>query len=150
MPRFIEEEFEGFLRCGWLAGGFARFRCDGCGLDRLVPFSCKARAVCPSCGGRRMAERAAHLVDHVFPGVPVRQWVLSLPHRIRYVLAWDHALCRAVAGAFIRAVLGFLRRRARHQQGVADGRGGAVAIVQRFPPHCAQSAQWGPRASAPR
>ena len=35
LPRFIKEEFEGFLRCGWLAGGFARFRCDGCGLDRL-------------------------------------------------------------------------------------------------------------------
>ena len=28
-----------------------------------------------------MAERAAHLVDNVFPRVPVRQWVLSLPHR---------------------------------------------------------------------
>ena len=82
LPRFIEEEFEGFLGCGWLAGGFARFQCGGCGLDRLVPFSCKGRAVCPSCGGRRMAERAAHLVDHVFPEVPVRQWVLSLPHRL--------------------------------------------------------------------
>jgi hypothetical protein len=28
-----------------------------------------------------MAERAAHVVDHVFPRVPVRQWVLTLPHR---------------------------------------------------------------------
>jgi hypothetical protein len=31
-----------------------------------------------------MAERAAHLLDqvldHVFPDVPVRQWVLSLPY----------------------------------------------------------------------
>ena len=27
--------------------------------DRLVPFSCHGRAVCPSCGPRRMAERAA-------------------------------------------------------------------------------------------
>lgn len=132
LPRFIEDEFEGFLRCGWLAGGFARFRCDGCGLDRLVPFSCKSRAVCPRCGGRRMAERAAHLVDRVFPVVPVRQWVLSLPHRIRYVLAWDHALCRAVVGVFMRAVLGVLRRRARQRLGVANGRGGAVAIIQRF------------------
>ena len=123
MPRFIEEEFESVLRCGWLAGGFARFRCDGCGLDRLVPFSCKGRAICPSCGGRRMAERAAHLVDHVFPEVPVRQWVLSLPYRLRYVLAWDDALCRAVIGVFMRAVLGFLRRRAR-EQGVAGGGAG--------------------------
>lgn len=56
-----------------------------------------------------MAERAAHLVDHVFPRVPVRQWVLSLPHRLRYRLAWDHALCRAVAGHTMRAILGFLR-----------------------------------------
>jgi len=23
LPRFVEEEFEAFLRCGWLAGGFA-------------------------------------------------------------------------------------------------------------------------------
>jgi hypothetical protein len=87
LPRFVEEEFEAYLRCGWLpphhaqsawrgprlAGGFARFRC-GCGLDRLVAFSCKGRGFCASCGGRRMTERAAHLVEHVFPDVPVRQW----------------------------------------------------------------------------
>lgn len=78
-----------------------------------------------------MAERAAHLVDHVFPDVPVRQGVLSLPHRVRYLLAWDHNLCRAVVGVTMCAVLGWLRRRARLDQ-VTDGRGGAVAIVQRF------------------
>ena len=131
LPRFIEEEFRGFLRCGVLAGGFARFHCSSCRCDRLVPFSCKGRAVCASCGGRRMAERAAHLVDGVFPEAPVRQWVLSLPHRLRYVLAWDHELCLAVTGVFVRAVLGSLRRRAR-QTGVSGGRSGAVAIIQRF------------------
>ena len=131
LPGFVEREFRDFLRCGWLAGGFARFQCVACGTDRLVPFSCKGRGFCPSCGGRRMAERAAHLVDHVFPPVRVRQWVLSLPHRIRYLLAWDHELCRAVVAVYLRAVLGFLRRRARGG-GVPDGRSGAVAIVQRF------------------
>jgi len=131
LPRFVEEEFRAFLRCGSLAGGFARFRCTTCGLDRLVAFSCKGRGFCPSCGGRRMAERAAHLADHVFPDVPVRQWVLSLPYRLRYRLAWDHDLCRAVVAVSMRAVLGWLRRRARLDE-VADGRGGAVAIVQRF------------------
>ena len=34
LPRFVEEEFEASLRCGWLAGGFARFRCGDCGSDR--------------------------------------------------------------------------------------------------------------------
>lgn len=38
--------------------------------------SCKARGVCPSCAGRRMANAAAHLVDRVLPAVPVRQSVL--------------------------------------------------------------------------
>jgi len=78
-----------------------------------------------------MTERAAHLVDYVFPDVPVRQWVLTLPSRVRYALAWDHALCRAVVAVFVRAVLGWYRRQAR-RQGIDDGRGGAVVIVQRF------------------
>jgi hypothetical protein len=130
LPRFVEQEFRELLRCGSLAGGLDRFHCDDCGLDRLVPSSCKGRAVCASCAGRRMAERAAHLVDHVFPVVPVRQWVLTLPHRLRYRLAWDHDLYRAVVGVTVRTVLGYLRHVAR-LTGVVDGRGGAVAIVQR-------------------
>ena len=131
LPSFVVQEFRDFLRCGSLGGGFARFRCTECGFDRLVPFSCHGRGFCQSCGGRRMAERAAHLVDQVFPHVPVRQWVLSLPPRLRYRLAWDHALCRAVLGRTMRAIRGFLRRRAR-EDGVPDGRSGAVTIVQRF------------------
>ena len=78
-----------------------------------------------------MTERAAHLVDHVFPDVPIRQWVLSLPHRVRYLLAWDHDVCRAVVAVSMRAILGFLRHLAR-DAGVDDPRGGAVVIVQRF------------------
>ena len=31
----------------------------------------------------------------------MRQWVLTLPYRLRYALAWDHRLCRAVLGVFI-------------------------------------------------
>ena len=131
LPRFVDEEFRSYLRCGWLAGGFARLRCAACGTDRLVAFSCKGRGFCPSCSARRMAEHTAHMVDHVFPPVAVRQWVLSLPFRIRYLLAWDHDLCRAVVAVFLRTVLGFLRSRAR-RAGVADGRSGAVAVVQRF------------------
>ena len=131
LPGFVEQEFRGFLSCGWLAGGFARLRCTRCRRDRLVAFSCKGRGFCPSCGGRRMVERAAHLVDHVLPDVPVRQWVLTLPHRLRYRLAWDHDSCRAVTRLFVRAVFGFLRRRVR-DGGVAGGRGGAVVVLQRF------------------
>jgi hypothetical protein len=50
LPPFIEREFREFLTCGILAYGFVRLRCEGCMLERLVPFSCKGRGFCPSCG----------------------------------------------------------------------------------------------------
>ena len=48
---------------------------------------------------RDFLTQAARLVDEILPRVPVRQWVLSLPYRLRYLLAWNHALCRAVLRA---------------------------------------------------
>jgi hypothetical protein len=131
LPAFVERELREFLTCGVLAQGFARFRCNGCEREILVAFSCKGRGFCPSCCGRRMAELAAHLVDGVLGGLPVRQWVLTLPYRLRYALAWDHRLCRAVLAAFVRAVLGFERRRAR-RRGIPGGDSGAVTAIQRF------------------
>jgi len=78
----------GYLRCGILSFGFAQARCGTCGHDFLVAFSCKGRGVCPSCNGRRMAQTAAHLVDHVIPPVPMRQWVISVPKRLRWFLGF--------------------------------------------------------------
>jgi hypothetical protein len=131
LPDFVEQEFRDFLTCGVLAHGFARVRCGTCAFERLVPFSCKGRGFCPSCGGRRMTERAARLVDEILPRVPVRQWVLSLPHRLRYLLAWNHTLCRAVLSVYVRALLGFPCQQAR-QRGIPDGLAGSVTVIQRF------------------
>ena len=132
VPRFVERELRAYLRCGILAHGFVRVHCDECGLDRVVAFSCKGRGFCPSCGGRRMADTAAHLVERVLPEVPVRQWVLSLPVALRYRLAYDARLTSAVLGVFVRAVFASLRRRARRKWNIARGQCGAVSFVQRF------------------
>ena len=83
LPQFLKDEFDAFLECGILPHGFLRLRCGDCGHDKLVAFSCKRRGFCPSYVVRRMAQTAAHLVDHVIPHVPVRQWVLSLPIPLR-------------------------------------------------------------------
>jgi hypothetical protein len=97
-------EFDAFLECGILARGFLRLRCGDCGHDKLVAFSCKRRGFCPSCGARRMAQTAAHLVDHVIPHVPVRQWVLSLPIPLRLLLAAQnlniHLHCLVLDGVY--------------------------------------------------
>lgn len=132
MPRFVEREFRAFLDCGILAHGFVRVHCDDCGHDRLVAFSCKGRGFCPSCGGRRMADTAARLVDSVLPAVPVRQWVLTLPFGLRYRLAFDAELTGALLSIFVRALFASLRRRARQRQHLRFPQCGAVTFIQRF------------------
>jgi hypothetical protein len=129
-PSFVERELRAYLRCGVLAHGFVRVHCPSCGLDRVVGFSCKGRGFCPSCGGRRMADTAAHLVDRVLPRVPVRQWVLSLPFALRYRLAYDASLASAVLATFVRTVFASLRRRAR-SRGLTRIQCGSVTFVQR-------------------
>ena len=99
LPKFVTGELQGFLRCGILAYGFAQMPCELCRKRHLVAFSRKGRGFCPSCMGRRMNEGAANLVDHTLPeGIPLRQWVLALPHPLRYPLAVDaESVCRTNA-----------------------------------------------------
>jgi hypothetical protein len=131
-PRFVDQELRSFLRCGVLAHGFLRLHSEACGHDRLVAFSCKRRGSCPSCGGRRMADTAAHPVDRVLPEVPIRQWVLTLLYPLRYRCAYDARLTSGVLRAFIRALFAELRRRARKQWDVRPEQCGAVTFIQRF------------------
>jgi hypothetical protein len=79
-----------------------------------------------------MADTAAHLVDSVFPVVPVRQWVLSSPFGLRYKMAYDSQLMSAVLNVFARAVLGHLRQRARKFLGLRNSQSGTVTFIQRF------------------
>jgi hypothetical protein len=127
-PVFVRREFEAYLKCGILAHGVLRVRCERCGDTTVVGFSCKGRGFCPSCGGRRMGELAAHLVDRVLPPVPIRQWVFTVPVPVRYQLAFDAALTRAVLRVFLRTVFGWQRRRAA-QRGLVEARSGSVTAI---------------------
>ena len=111
LPEFVKAEFDAFLACGILAHGFLRLRCSECGHEKLVAFSCKRRGFCPSCGARRMAETAAHLVDCVIPPVPVRQWVLSLPIPLRLLFAAQPQLLAPLLQAIHRVIADFLVKR---------------------------------------
>jgi hypothetical protein len=123
--------FRRYLDCGIVERRFARVVCPSCQYEVLVPFSCKTRGVCPSCDGRRMADGAAHLVDHVLPsGADLRQWTLSQPRRLRFRLLCEPDLVSDVLRIFVRVVSAYHRRRAR-QRGVTDGQTGAVTSIQR-------------------
>jgi hypothetical protein len=130
LPRFIKDEFDEFLECGILAHGLLKLRRGGCGHDKLLAFSCKRRGFCPSCGARRMSQRAAHLVDHVIPHVPVRQWVLSLLIPLRLLLAAQPEPVTPVLQVVQRVVTRQLLDGARLNADEAHG--GAVTLIQRF------------------
>ena len=130
LAQFVKDESEAFLECGILAHGFLRLRCSDCGHDKLVAFSCKRRGFCPSWGGRRMAQMAAHLVDHVIPYVPVRQSVLSLPIPLRLLLAAQPKLVTPVLQVVHRVITRHLLGQAGLKSDEADS--GAVMLIQRF------------------
>jgi hypothetical protein len=128
VPEFVVQEFEGYLRCGILAYGFGRLHCETCLVDRLVPFSCKGRGFCPSCGARKMAETAAFLVDSLLPLVPIRQFVVTFPMQLRLWLARSKELLATVCKKVVKCINQHLQR----ESGIPDGQPGAVVFVQRF------------------
>ena len=72
-----------------------------------------------------MAEVAAHVTDHVLPQLPVRQWVLSLPKRLRPFLETNPDIAGAVLRIFMRAV--------RTSPGAPhDAQLGALTFIHRF------------------
>jgi len=131
---YVRKAFVKYLECGIFAHGFARARCADCAHDYFVAFSCKGRGVCPSCNTRRMVETAAHLTDHVFPRLPVRQLVLSVPKRLRYFLQRDGAVLNMVLRIFLRVIAQSLQESSPGAANVSKAalHIGAVAFIHRF------------------
>lgn len=140
IPTYIERDLRNFLECGILAYGFARARCDACGHDFLIAFSCKGRGICPSCNTKRMVEIAMHLVDDVLPEAPLRQIVVAFPKWLRYYLNRDTDLFNRV----IRICQSEIERALqKHSVDAPEGsRCGGIVFIHRFGsslnlhPHC--------------
>ncbi|CDI95254.1 protein PvdI(3) [Pseudomonas aeruginosa PA38182] len=130
LPGYVREAFDAYLRCGVLEHGFLRVVCEHCRAERLVAYFCKKRGLCPSCGARRMAESARHLVDEVFGPRPVRQWVLSFPYPLRFLFASKPEAIGPVLGIVQRVIAGWLADQAGIDR--ASAQCGAVTLIQRF------------------
>jgi hypothetical protein len=133
----VTAEFEAFLKCGVLAYGFLRFKCEDCKFERLVAFSCKKRGFCASCGARRMAETSIHLSDNVFPSATlIRQWVLSIPVPLRYMCARNSEL----QGKILRLTNAVIAKSIKNSVPGLNPKNkklqtGAVTLIQRFGGH---------------
>jgi hypothetical protein len=130
LPHFVAKEFDEYLKCGKLEHGFLRVRCSSCHDEKLVAFSCKKRGFCPSCGARRMVDTAALLVDDVLPHQPIRQWGLSFPFQLRFLLANNPQVMGKVLGIVNRAISTHLIKKAGYKKSIAKI--GSVTLIQRF------------------
>ena len=78
-----------------------------------------------------MIESAAHLVDHVLPEQPIRQWVLTFPYPLRLLFAAQPQVLSQVLGVVYRAIATYLIKQTGFT--VASGaKTGAVTLIQRF------------------
>ena len=77
-----------------------------------------------------MAESAALLVDEVLPEAPMRQWVLSFPLPLRFLLASRPDIMGQVLAIVYRVLATHLIRKAGFTQKTAKT--GAVTLIQRF------------------
>jgi len=81
-----------FLKCGDIQHGFARVRCPDCRHEFFVAFSCKQRCICPSCSQKRTLLFGMHVAEDVCLRVPHRQFVWTLPKRLRVFFRYHRAL----------------------------------------------------------
>jgi len=77
-----------------------------------------------------MAESAALLADEVLPHQPIRQWVLSVPIPLRFLLASRPDIMSKVLGIVYRTLATHLIHQAGYTK--ATARTGAVTLIQRF------------------
>jgi hypothetical protein len=135
MPTRVRREVERFLTCGDVRAGFVEVSCQSCAESRLVAFSCKGRGWCPSCTTRRALDTGVHL-ESLLPRVAHRQWTLSLPFSVRFLVVKTPKLLKRLGVRLVKAVWRWQRREARRSGATGALTGGAVCFWQ-WPP-CAE------------
>lgn len=75
-----------------------------------------------------MNDEADHIIKNVIPEITTRQWVLSFPYRIRYVLAHNQKLTNEFLKIFIKTIESYQRKRIRNK----NAKIGAITFIQRF------------------
>jgi Zn finger protein HypA/HybF involved in hydrogenase expression len=88
----IAEVVEKYLECGDLAHGFARIRCENCGHEYILAFSCKGRYFCPSCHMKRVLQFSEWLTQEILENVTHQQYVFTIPKIIRPYFKYDRKL----------------------------------------------------------
>jgi hypothetical protein len=104
----IERVIPRFLDCGNPRNGFACIRCEGCGHERLLAFSCKCRGFCLFCQARRAEEWAAWLLEEQLLPVVHHHVVFTLPKMLRIHFPFDRSLLNGLSRAAYTAIFTYM------------------------------------------
>lgn len=127
-PPAMAVAVEKFLECGDLQQGFARVRCPDCAEELLVAFSCRGRCFCPSCHQKRALQTAQWVSQEVCAPVAHRQFVFTLPKRLRIYFRFD----RRLLGQLCRAAWEVMRTVFQAVSGRPDAVPGMIRAIQTF------------------
>ncbi len=108
-----------------------RMKCPVCGEESVSAFSCKFRGFCSSCGAKRSAETAAHLIDNVLPMTRYRQVVITLPFALRFWCATNRALFSKVHQTIKEALQRKLKSKAE-ETGIKKPATGFITFVHNW------------------
>ena len=135
---YIEKVIYRYLDCGDLQHGFARVRCNDCGHEYLLAFSCKRRHFCPSCHQKRVVEFGEWLCMDVLKKIPHRHFVFSIPKMLRRYFLYDRKLLAALSRSAWESLKVFMQQAVPEKEPIP----GAVIAIQTFGdflgfnPHC--------------
>ena len=124
----IGEAVRRFLRCGDPAAGFARVRCPDCRHEIFVAFSYRRRCLCSSCHQKRSLIFADEVAHEICSPVPHRQYVFTIPKRLRIFIRFD----RRLLGRLMRLAWETIRQAYREALGRDDVVPGMIAGIQTF------------------
>ena len=128
-----------YLDCAVLKNGFARIRCDDCGHEYLLAFSCKRRHFCPSCHQKRVVQFGEWLCGSVLKAVPHRHVVFSIPKILRRCFTNERKLLSKLSRCAWEALSSYVQSAAVTSAGLQAA---AVNAIQSFGdflalnPHC--------------
>ena len=125
---FVDHVVWRYLDCGVEEAGFVRLKCDSCGLEKLLTFSCKGRGVCPSCDAKRAAAFAAFLQDELLEDVSHCLWTFTIPKMLRGYFMHH----RELLGDFARLAYETIQELMGEAVGDPQARPGVVAVPQTF------------------
>jgi hypothetical protein len=125
---YVKHVIYRYLDCGILRNGFARVRCEECGHEYLLAFSCKRRHFCPSCHQKRVVEFGEWICEEVLKAVPHRHFVFSIPKILRRYFLYNRSLLSELSRCGWESLKTFFQEAVPEKEAVP----GAAVAIQSF------------------